>query len=205
MSSSSNDFCRRSDKILEGIPMQKMVDNILLQGTDKEDALQKLRSTLRACRQNGVVISAKKVEAGQEVIFAGFLLMVEDGKSTIQADPSKCQAIKDMTKPKNAKEVQQFMGMAAQLSKWSPDYVHVSNHIRQLMSGKAAFIWTEKHEEEFNTIKAILGHSLKLAVFDIGLEIECWVDASALHGLSFLLVQVLKDGYRKVIQMAAEC
>ena len=38
-----------------------------------------------------------------------------------QADPEKCQAIKDMETPTNTNEVQTFMGMAAQLCKWSPD------------------------------------------------------------------------------------
>ena len=92
---SGENVCHCYDQVFEGLDLTKMVDNILIQGANKDNTPKKLRSMLRWCRQNGVILSAIKLKVGEEMGFAGFLLKVVDGKPTVQADSKKCQAINE--------------------------------------------------------------------------------------------------------------
>ena len=94
--------------------------------------MKKLGKVLKACRKSGVVISPKKMESGTVVKFCGFQLAVRDGKPSIEADPGKCDALRKMRTPENKQEVRQFLGMCAQLAAWSPDFTHMTTHLRAL-------------------------------------------------------------------------
>ena len=63
LSASSDSFCRRSDRVFQGLPVVKLVDDLLVKGRSKNDAVKKLGKVLKACRKNGVVISPKKMES----------------------------------------------------------------------------------------------------------------------------------------------
>ena len=99
LSTNSDSFCRRSDRVFQGLPILKLVDDLLIEGHDKAGAVRKLGKVLKACRRNGVVISPKKMECGTTVKSCGFQLRVKDRKPTIEADPEKCDALRKMRTP----------------------------------------------------------------------------------------------------------
>ena len=87
LSASSDSFCRRSDRVFQGLPVVKLVNDLLVEGRSKQDAVRKLGKVLKACHWNGVVISPKKMESGTVVKFCGFQLAVRDGKSFNRSRP----------------------------------------------------------------------------------------------------------------------
>ena len=105
LSVSSDSFCRRSDRVFQGLPILKLVDELLIEGRDKAEAVRKLGKVLKASQRNGVVISPKKMESWTSVKFCGFQLGVKDGKPTIEADPEKCDALRKMRTLENKQEV----------------------------------------------------------------------------------------------------
>ena len=148
LSASSDSFCRRSDRVFQGLPVVKLVDDLLVEGRNKNNAVRKLGKVLKACRKNGVVISPKKMESGT-VKFCGFQLVVKNGKPSIEADPDKCDALRKMRTPENEQEVRQFLGMCAQLAAWSPDFTHTTTHLRAPTEKDRAFVWSTESDSEF--------------------------------------------------------
>ena len=88
-----------------GLPVVKLVDDLLVKGRSKNNAVKKLGRVLKACRKDGVVISPKKMESGTTVKFCGFQLAVRNGKPSIEADPEKCDALRKMRTPESKQEV----------------------------------------------------------------------------------------------------
>ena len=183
--------------------MVKLVDDLLVEGRSKEDAVRKLGKVLKACRRSGVVISPKKMESGTVVKFCGFQLAVRDGKQSIQADPEKCDALRKMRTPENKQEVRQFLGMCAQLAAWSPDFTHTTTHLRALTEKDREFSWSSESDQEFETLKQNLGNPKNLSVFNTSLKTELLVNTSILHGLAYILTQICEDGSRKIIAMGS--
>ena len=62
-------FCKFSDQILDGTPMEKGIDDVLVQGDDKEEVLRNLRQVLEAARNGKLTFSRKKIQYGQSVEF----------------------------------------------------------------------------------------------------------------------------------------
>ena len=116
LASSGDEFCARSDKVFDGVKTVKLVDDVLLQEPSKKEALATFRKVLERCRANGVVLSASKLKAGTDIPFAGFRVKIVENEPTINPDPAKCKAFREMRRPENVAELRSFLGSAAQLA-----------------------------------------------------------------------------------------
>ena len=64
---SGSKWNRRSDKILQGAPCIKQVDDIMGQGSDYTQLAANLREKLEWCRIGNITLSRKKVEIGPKI------------------------------------------------------------------------------------------------------------------------------------------
>ena len=64
----------------------------------------------------------------------------------IRANPDKVAAISQMKTLTDVTELCCFMGMANQLGKFSPSLANISEPLRQLLSTKSTWLWTEEQE-----------------------------------------------------------
>ena len=71
---SSDFFCRKSDVALAQLDIQKLVDDLLIQGRTKKEALDTWRQVLERAREHGLTFSRSKLKYGKWVKFAGFLI-----------------------------------------------------------------------------------------------------------------------------------
>ena len=72
-SASSDEWCKRSDAALCGIPgVHKLVDDILIEAKDYNQLLERLETVLDRCVISNITISLKKMQIGESVIFAGY-------------------------------------------------------------------------------------------------------------------------------------
>ena len=72
-SASSDEWCKRSDAALCGIPgVHKLVDDILIEAKDYNQLLKRLETVLDRCVNSNITISLKKMQIGESVIFAGY-------------------------------------------------------------------------------------------------------------------------------------
>ena len=79
-------FNNLTDRVLGGIPgVEKEIDDILGHAVDNADLAEKLREVLQRCDNNNITLSKKKMEVGDDVHFAGFMV----GVSGCRPDPHK--------------------------------------------------------------------------------------------------------------------
>jgi DNA-binding protein Fis len=199
LSSSSDEFCRRSDEAIKGIKgVLKIVDDILVQGSTEEELLSRITQVLKRCQEKGITLYRSKAEAGSSVKFAGYIIS-SDG---VKPDPSKVQAITDFPRPSDVTGVRSFLGLANQLGMFVSNLAMVTNPLRQLLKKDSAFSWTAEHEVSFNKCKDLLNSSLCVVPFTSDRPTCLYTDASCLNGLGFVLMQegrVIQAGSRSLI------
>ena len=109
LNASSDEWCAHSDKVIENLSWaRKMVNDTLVWAALPDKLGERARIFLTRCRQYGITISKKKLEAGQEISFAGHIIS-QDG---IKADDRKYEAIKNFPRPKCVTDLKGFMGLA---------------------------------------------------------------------------------------------
>ncbi|XP_054274598.1 uncharacterized protein K02A2.6-like [Macrosteles quadrilineatus] len=119
ITSAPEEFQRRMSKALEEAKNCLVhIDDCLIWGRTKEEHDECLRAVLERVQANGITLNKQKSEfCKKTVTFLGFVL----SKDGIKPDPSKVQAIVDLPAPRNANEVQRFMGMITFLAKFIPN------------------------------------------------------------------------------------
>ena len=125
VSPAPEEFQRRIDIALEGLPGQKAIaDDILVCGASDtdEEALKdhdlNLREVFNRCRQRGIKLNAEKIQFRQkQVSYMGHIISSEG----FQADPNKLKAVNEMPPPTNKEGVQRVLGMINYMQKFAPN------------------------------------------------------------------------------------
>ena len=178
-------FNQVTDRCFRGIQgIQKEVDDILGQAVDNSTLAAQLREVLKICQEYNICLSKKKMEVGDDVHFAGFMV----GVPGCRPDPAKILALKSVKSPSNPTEVRSFLGAVNQMSCWWPDLSQHCTRLRQLTQANTAWNWLEEHEKDFQKIKELLTDTANLAPFDTKRRTELLTDASKL-GIGYVLVQ----------------
>ena len=196
LSCSSDEFCRRSDKIIEGLQgVRKLVDDILVQAPDIKTLKVRIDELLKRCRAHNFTLSRKKFEIGDSVEFAGQIVSTEG----VKPNPTYLQGIRDFPAPKSVSELRSFLGMVNQLSTYHPDFAKQTSILQPLLKKNTAYVWLCEHQEAFMNLKSDMLSTLSLNHFDPSWDTKLVTDASRLNGLGFVLMQCKKDKV-KVIQ-----
>ena len=197
LSASSDEWCKRSDEVIRGLEgTQKIVDDILVTGVSLEQLQDRVEQVLQRCQKYSVSISHKKFVIGERVKFAGHVV----SSSGIEPDPDTVAAIANFPCPKDKTELRRFLGLANQLGAFNPDIAHMSSNLRPLTSSKAAFLWLDDHQRDFEKMRSLLSSSKScVSFFDPCLKTEVLTDASRLQGLGFALVQRDENSGLKLI------
>ena len=196
-SASSDEWCKRSDEALSGIPgVHKLVDDILIEAEDYNKLFERIETVLDRCVKSNITISLKKMEVGESVVFAGYTISNEG----IQPIADRTAAIRNFPTPTNTKELKSFLGLSNQLGHFVPDLTHSVNALRELLKKNVAYQWLPDQEKAFQTTKDILTGKLVLRPFNPSYDTELITDASRI-GLGFVLLQVDPlTGHRYLIQ-----
>ena len=105
LASSEDEFYKRTDQALAGIPgLFKLVDDILIQGCTKEELIDRVEAIFHLCLENQITVSNSKHQVGQNVKFAGHVITDQGTKP----DPDMVAAIKDHPEPDNLTDLQSF-------------------------------------------------------------------------------------------------
>jgi transposase InsO family protein len=201
LSASSDEWNRRSDEALSGLPgCTKLVDDVLVQAASLPELMHRLEAVLVRCRRFGITISKSKILVGNKIKFAGFVISPEG----IYPDPDKLAALRDFPSPTNISELRAFHGLANQLAPFVPDLAHLQAPLRPLLKKGTVFNWLSEHETAFQLVKQVLvEYCSKIQTFDPDKETVLLTDASRLKGIGFALIQKDSDGKIALIQCAS--
>ena len=93
-----------------------------------------------------------------------------------------------MEPPKRKEDVASFLAMLQAYSKFIPLFSKLIENIRNLQKKNVLFQWTDKYQNEFDTIKKYFRESTTLSYFDPEIPTWIFVDA-AKEGLGAIIAQ----------------
>ncbi|XP_062112467.1 uncharacterized protein LOC133823622 [Humulus lupulus] len=144
-----------------------------------------LRCTLETLKKEQLYAKFKKCEFWLDKInFLGHVV----SKSGILVDPSKVEAVKGWSQPRNATEVRSFLGLAGYYRRFIEGFSKIATPLTALTRMNSRFIWTEACEESFMELKNRLTNAPILTIPNSRDEFEIFCDASKM-GLGAVLMQ----------------
>ena len=157
VSPAPEEFQRRIDIALEGLPGQKAIaDDILVLGagdTDEEalkDHDRNLREVFSCCRQDIKLNSGKIHFRQKQVSYMGHIISSEG----LRADPNKLNAINEMPPPTDKEGVQRVLGMKNHVQKFAPNLADLAKPLRELVKKDNEFVWDkEVHSQCLDQVK----------------------------------------------------
>ena len=194
-------FQKRISAILNG---QKgtvcLMDDILVHGKNKNEHDQRLKETLQRLEKAGITLNREKCKFSRNTV--KFLGHVIDANG-LHPDPDKVKAVTSMSEPTNITEVRRFLGIANQLSKFSPKLADLSEPLRALLKKKNMWTWSEIHRKAFRDLKNELSSERVLALYHSKKGTIVSADASS-YGLGGVLLQEQSDGKWKPVMYASK-
>ncbi|QQP57647.1 Uncharacterized protein FKW44_002706 [Caligus rogercresseyi] len=195
--STGDSYSYRGDIAIDGLPVQKVVDDMALGQSTYRACIALLCDTLERCAKHGLTVNKdKSVLGATQIDFVGYKI----GHNSIVADAKKLDAIADFPTPSNITDLRSFMGLVNQLGQFSSDVSGAATPLRDLLKTKNTFAWLPAHEEAFKNVKKALVQPPVLGMFDPTAETCLQTDASRKHGLGFALLQKDKDDKWRLIQ-----
>ena len=92
LSSSSDQWCRQSDRAIEGMPFaRKIVEDILVWANSLPDLVDRVRQIAKKCKDLNIILSRKKFMIGNELPFAGLIV----GAKGVSPDPERTRALSE--------------------------------------------------------------------------------------------------------------
>ena len=165
------------------------MDDILIEAINEDEAIETFRKVLQRCREKNIKLARHKLEAGEEVDFAGTHIGGDHGYRPTQA---KISALIDLPHPTNITELRSFLGMWNQMRMYVPDLNHSIENMKSLLKKDVKFIWDEQMDKEFKKIKEILKSPLGLKPYRNDWKTVLYTDFSS-QGVGFALTQENPD------------
>ena len=88
----------------------------------------------------------------QIVKYYGHILTTEG----MLPDQAKVEAITEMPRPRDKAEVRRLLGLITYLGKFVPQLSDVSELLRNLTKEGVKFIWSQVHDDAFDTLKTMI-------------------------------------------------
>ena len=183
-----DEFQRAIDITFGDIPnVLGIADDIVVVGFDDNggDHDKALLSVLERAREKGARFNEEKlIVRAREIPFFGHLI----GKDGVRPDPSKIQAIQQMSPPNNVKDLMSFLGLVTYLNRFSPNIATLTSSLRALLKQGTEFQWSPSHQNAFDNVKREILKSTTLQYYIPNKELVLQVDASS-AGLGAALIQ----------------
>ena len=112
-------------------------------------------------------------------------MLSEDG---IGPDPDKVDALQNLRAATNQTQLRSFLWMTNYSSQSIQNYSTLSEPLRKLTRKKTRWVWTDKHQKCFETLKEALKSNALLNYYDPSLPTEVVCDGSPV-GVGAILAQ----------------
>ena len=187
------------------------LDDIIIFSSTFEEHLERLEAVFSRLQLHNLKLKASKCDfLRSRVAYLGHIVS-EEG---IQTDPEKTAAIENWPVPKSIKDVRSFLGFTGYYRRFIKDYASIARPLNDLLVGhgtsakakkskatKSAFIWTDRQQQAFITLKAKLCNPPVLAYADYHLPFKLHTDASTTR-LGAVLYQH-QNGQDRVVSYAS--
>jgi hypothetical protein len=181
-------FSRLTKSVLEsqvGRNIFTYVDDIVIASRNKEDHLDDLTDTFANMRDARLRLNPEKCVFG---VRQGKILGYLVSHRGIEANPTKIQAIINMTPPQSTRDVQRLTGRLATLNRFISKSAERSLPFLKTLRGAKDFAWGPEQAVAFATHKQHLSELEIITSLDSSLPLLLYVAASP-HAVNAALVQ----------------
>jgi hypothetical protein len=120
----------------------------------------------------------------KEIKFLGHTI----SQAGIVVDPDKVQEVMNWKPPTTVHQIRSFLGLAGYYRRFISDFSRIAKPITELLKKGAKFVWSQKCEDAFHTLRQHLTTSPVLAQPDSNKPFDVYCDASS-TGLGCVLMQ----------------
>ena len=99
-------------------------------------------------------------------------------KDGISVDPSKIRDVLDWKTPETVPEIRSFLGLAGYYRRFVPDFSKIARPMTELLKKGVKFVWDDKCDQTFQTLRKLLTSAPVLAQPDITRHFDVYCDAS---------------------------
>lgn len=176
INSSGEIFHRVMNDIFQDLPgVILFVDDILVYGSTQKIHDENLERLFKKAQEVNLKFNKSKCQFSlPQISYVGHIF----DRHGISPDKSKIEAIIEMPKPKDIKELQRFLGMVNYLGSYIPNLSEETSILRDLLKKKNVWQWTENHDQQFNKLKSLICQSPTLIHYDVKKPVRMSVDAS---------------------------
>ncbi|KAA3484478.1 DNA/RNA polymerases superfamily protein [Gossypium australe] len=161
------------------------IDDILIYSRDESEHVEHLRIMLLTLRDKQLFAKFSKCEFWlQEVGFLGHIVSAEG----IRVDPSKILVVVDWKPSRNVSEFRSFLRLAGSYRRFVKGFSMIATPMTRLLQKDVKFKWSEKCQQSFEQLKALLTEAPVLVQPKLGKEFVIYNDAT-LNGLGCVLIQ----------------
>ncbi|TIB07156.1 hypothetical protein E3P90_04139 [Wallemia ichthyophaga] len=137
------------------------IDDILIFSRTYEEHLKHLDLVLRKLKENQLYGKLSKCEfAMEQVEFLGYVI----NQHGVQPRDDKVRVVMEWPKLNNVTEVQSFMGFVQYYRKFIQDLSQISLPLTELTKKNNKFVWGEKQQKSFDTLKGKLASAPVLKI-----------------------------------------
>ncbi|KAD4585776.1 hypothetical protein E3N88_23377 [Mikania micrantha] len=161
------------------------IDDILIYSKNEKEHKQHLKTVLELLKEERLYAKFSKCEFWlREVQFLGHVIN-SDG---IHVGPAKIEAIKNWDAPTTPTEIRSFLGLAGYYRRFISNFSKIALPLTKLTQKTEPFVWTQKQEEAFQTLKQRLCNAPILTLPEGNDDFVVYCDASP-HGHRCVLMQ----------------
>ncbi|XP_063951965.1 uncharacterized protein K02A2.6-like [Lytechinus pictus] len=183
---SSEIFQKRLHQAPDGLSGVRCVaDDIIIWGNSDAEHDARLHCLLKRCQAVGIVLNKEKCQFRlKEISFLGHIV----SNSGLKPDPSKIEAILNMTDPSCKDDIHRLRGLGNYLSRYLPKLSDVMKPLNDLTHNNSVWTWDSNHDKAFKVLKEMLVQAPVLAFYDHSKPLEIQTDASS-TGVGAVMVQ----------------
>lgn len=149
-------FQRLMDQVLSGLQGTELfvyLDDIVIYSSSLTEHAAKFNKLAERLRKANLKLQPDKCEfLRKEVTYLGHVI----SETGVKPDPKKIEAVREFPRPRNHKNIKQFLGLAGYYRKFIPDFSRTAKPLTTLLKKDEPFIWSENQENAFTTLRDLL-------------------------------------------------
>ncbi|XP_036142126.1 uncharacterized protein LOC118645358 [Monomorium pharaonis] len=173
-------FQRLMDQVLsglQGIELFVYMDDIVIYASSLREHDIKIDKLMSRLRSANLTLQPDKCEfLRREVSYLGHII----GEDGVRPDPQKISAVEKFPAPRNIKNIRQFLGLAGYYRRFIPQFSSIASPLSNLLKKDVQFIWNDKTQHAFDTLRKLLCNEPILQFPDFEREFILTTDASNL-------------------------
>jgi hypothetical protein len=151
------------------------LDDILVYSESEEEHKKHVNEILECLSRFELKLKPEKCEFHRTTVtFLGFIISTEG----IRMDNEKIKAVQEWPKPRNVKEVQQFLGFVNYNRRFIQGYSKEAKPLTELTKKDRQWAWNDKEERAFQFLKEACTEPPLLKTFDSSKKTKIETDAS---------------------------